>query len=52
MNQNVNIGKSVHFLPFEKLWRKPNYTQKVTLYLWNLIRLRNWKILMANVNKL
>lgn len=36
MNQNVNIGRSVHFLPLGKLGRKPNYTQKVILHIWDL----------------
>lgn len=52
MNQNAKTGKSVHFLPFGKLRRKPNYIKNVTLYLWTLIRQMNQKILMANVNKL
>ena len=52
MNQNANTGKTVHFLPLGKLWRRPNYTQKVTLYLWSLTRKMNLKISMVNVSNL
>lgn len=49
MNQNVNIGRKVHFLPLGKLYKKPNYPQKVTLYIQNLNK-TNELDNMANIN--
>lgn len=49
MNQNVNIGRKVNFLPLGKLYKKPNYPQ-VTLCIQNLNK-TNELDNMANINK-